>query len=320
MVIIKMKGGLGNQLFQYALYLELKSRGREVKIDDITGFRDDAQRNPALGVLGIKYNRATMDEYIEITDSYMDMASRIRRKLTGRKTLEYNEKDGNFDEAVLEMKNAYLVGFWQSDKYFENKEVRKNLRGELLAPKEQIIEKAGMNELLEQIRSTEAVSVHIRRGDYLQEGTVETFGGICTGEYYLKAMEHVRRKCPSAVFYIFSNDIAWVKRHYTGDDIVCVEMNEENFAGGNAAVEGTLGGEGDISDNEKENIQARFDAAEMYLMSECRHHILANSSFSWWSAWLSEVGADHMILAPDKWLNTKEMNDIYTPYMTKIHV
>ncbi|MBP3280065.1 MAG: alpha-1,2-fucosyltransferase, partial [Butyrivibrio sp.] len=86
MIIIQLKGGLGNQMFQYALYTELKHRGKEVKIDDVSGFVDDKLRVPVLDRFGVEYERATKDEVIAITDSKMDIFSRIRRKLTGRKT------------------------------------------------------------------------------------------------------------------------------------------------------------------------------------------------------------------------------------------
>ena len=123
MIIIQLKGGLGNQMFQYALYKELKHRGREVKIDDVSGFVNDKLRVPVLDRFGVEYERATREEVVDLTDSKMDIFSRIRRKLTGRKTYRIDEMEGIFDPAILETENAYLVGYWQSEKYFTSPEV-----------------------------------------------------------------------------------------------------------------------------------------------------------------------------------------------------
>ena len=118
MIIIQLKGGLGNQMFQYALYTALKNRGKTVKIDDETGFVNDKLRTPVLAGYGIDYDKATKEEVVALTDSKMDIISRIRRKLTGRKTFRIDEVSGRFDPKILELEDAYLVGYWQSDKYF----------------------------------------------------------------------------------------------------------------------------------------------------------------------------------------------------------
>ncbi len=289
MIIIRMKGGLGNQMFQYALYRQLQAMHREVKMDDMTGFREDSQRNPALSVFGINYERATQEEVTEATDSYMDFFSRVRRKIFGRKTLEYEERDGNFDPIVLQMKDSYLVGFWQSEQYFPDQKVRDLLLKEFLSRKDEILKNDEEKGILHQIMDTESVSLHVRRGDYLQPGTVETFGGICTPEYYRKAQERIREQYPDAIFYIFSNDMEWAGENFSAPDYRPVICKCD-----------------------------QADAAELFLMSSCRHHILANSSFSWWGAWLSEHGEDHLTIAPSRWLNHKKMTDIYTDDMTKV--
>lgn len=289
MVIIRMKGGLGNQMFQYALYCELRYLGRQVKMDDVTGFRSDRQRDPALSVFGIEYDRASTEQITKITDSYMDPLSRIRRKLFGRHSLEYEEKDGNYDPAVQKMADAYLVGFWQSQKYFQDTGVRKELRENFLQNESQILQSSAARELQQRMAGTESVSLHIRRGDYLDPGTVETFGGICTTQYYRQAVAMIRKRYPCAVFYVFSNDVQWVREHITEEDFIPVDP-------------ASIGS----------------DAAELLLMSKCRHHILANSSFSWWGAWLGEHEPDQLTIVPSKWLNNKKMDDIYTEYMTRI--
>ncbi len=291
MVIIQMKGGLGNQLFQYALYRQLRSLGRNVKMDDTTGFRDDLQRDPALLALGLQYERASDAEIIRITDSYMDLASRIRRKLTGRKTSRYDEKDGNFDPYVLETENAYLVGYWQSEKYFPDPEVRRQLKDEILSA----LGRCAKEESPQDSPSAPSVSLHIRRGDYLAPGTVETFGGICTDAYYEKAVRAVLKEYPGARFIVFSNDDCYAREF--------AERGNEAFGNGRFIPAESFGADGPSA-----------DASQLYMMARCSHHILANSSFSWWGAWLG----GGMKIAPSRWLNNKRADDIYTDDMLRI--
>ena len=318
MIIIQMKGGLGNQLFQYALYRQLQAMGREVKMDDETGLRDDKQRDPVLSDLGLEYERASAEEIIRITDSAMDLVSRVRRKLTGRRTKRYDEKDGNFDPFVLEAEDAYLVGYWQSERFFPDSEVQRALRKDILNGLERsaqeflstttderssfelLVKKSLLNSTIKTDDTSDTVSLHIRRGDYLQPGTVETFGGICTDAYYAEAVRRILAAHPDAQFYLFSNDPEYVE--------TCIRQRSgfSSLHLVRTAADGLT-----------------RDAAELYLMSRCRHHILANSSFSWWGAWLGrqdEDGAPGMVIAPARWLNNKRMDDIYTADMIRISV
>ena len=106
MNIIRMTGGLGNQMFQYALYLKLRAMGREVKFDDVTEYRVPDARPIMLWVFGISYPKASAVEINQITDGFLKLSHRIRRKLFGRKSLEYHERDCNFDRQVLDRKSV----------------------------------------------------------------------------------------------------------------------------------------------------------------------------------------------------------------------
>ena len=289
MIIIRLKGGLGNQMFQYALYLQLKALGREVKVDEVSGFVDDKQRDPALfDMFGITYDKAGNEEVIDITDSRMDLFSRIKRKLFGRKNHEYIDESGNYDPKVLEMETAYLNGYFQSAKYFTDKDVLEQLRREYSFDQDKVLVSDKSWELYRQIRQTESVSIHVRRGDYLEPGTVETFGGICDTDYYKRAIDIMLQRFPNAEFYVFTSDKEWCEQNVSGKRFHMVDTGEENA-----------------------------DAVDMYLMSLCKHHILANSSFSWWSAWIND-DPSKTVIVPEKWLNNKPMNDIYTDRMEKI--
>ncbi len=289
MIIIRLKGGLGNQMFQYALYLQLKALGKEVKMDEVSGFRDDDQRDPALyDVFGITYDKATEEEVIDITDAHMDFPSRVKRKIFGRKSAEYQDTTGNFDPHVLEMNKAYLNGYFQSDKYFTDRNVLIQLKREFAISPQDVFTTNESWELFRKIRQTHSVSVHVRRGDYLEPGTVETFGGICDDAYYKRAIDRVLSVDPDAEFFIFTNDKEWHAGNVSGDRFHLVDTGEE-----------------------------KEDAVDLLLMSMCKHHILANSSYSWWSAWMNDT-PDKMIFVPTKWLNNKPMEDIYTKRMIRI--
>lgn len=296
MNIIRMTGGLGNQMFQYSLYLKFKSMGVDALMEDFTEYveRDNA-RPIKLSVFDISYPVVDKETYIEYTDSYMDLFSRIRRKITGRKTREYNEVLHTFDEEVLRKDNAYITGFFQSEKYF------KDIKDEIIKAftfsdyvKKEATELLKNNDIhsldLDKINDN-AVSVHIRRGDYL-DASLE-FGNICTEQYYDKAIKYVTDHIDTPVFYVFSNDAEytseWIKK-YTADGI---DMK---------IVKGTTEDNGYL---------------DMYLMSRCGHNIIANSSFSWWGAYLN-MNPKKIVIAPDKWVNTCDDQDIYTDEMIRI--
>ena len=285
-----LSGGLCNQMFQYALYCRLQELGKCVKIDDKRGFIGDPNgRLPRLKeVFGIDYDVASEKEIKDMLDSHKDVISIAKRKLFGRKSKRYQEQDGLYDEKVLLSDDIYLDGYWQSEKYFDSEKTISRLKSEFSFEEKNILVNPDTKELLERIDNTESVSVHIRRGDYLNPGTVENHGGICTDAYYKRAMEYMLEKKPEAEFYLFSNDIEWVKKQDFGEKSHVVEIEEESG-----------------------------DVAELFLMSRCQNHILANSSFSWWSAWINDRD-DKVIIAPSKWANLKNMEDIYTDRMIRI--
>ena len=287
MVIVQLSGGLGNQMFEYALYLRLKAEGRQVKIDDSTCYGHEGERPLQLGrVFGVTYDRASEEEIRRMTDSFPDPVSRIRRKLLGRKNLSYREADVNFDPEVLKKEPALLEGCFQSERYFAP--VADQVREAYRFRKERLHLTEQAEVLAERISDSPAVSVHVRRGDYLDASHGGMYTGICTEGYYQKAMDRIRKSVPDAVFYVFSNDTDWAKAHFAGNDCVVAEGGTEDTG-----------------------------YQDMYLMSLCQHHIIANSSFSWWGAWLGR-NPGKKVIAPDRWLNGTECRDIYTENMIRM--
>ena len=285
MIIIQMSGGLGNQMFQYALYLKLKSLGHDVKLDDITEYRGENTRPIQLSAFGIRYPAATRKEVTEITDGSMRLSDRVRRMFTGRKTAQYRENGTNFDPEVLRKDPAYLVGNYQSEQYFED--IKDEVRKAFTFDPDVITDE--IKEWETRIVSDDATAIHVRRGDYL--GAQDVYGNICTDEYYDSAIRYTLEKHPDTVFYLFTNDPEWADFYagkHKGISIIPVKCNTE--------YTGYL---------------------DMYLMSKCKNHIIANSSFSWWGAWLCG-NKEKEVIAPKVWLNNGKCEDIHTDNMILI--
>ncbi len=324
MVIIQLAGGLGNQMFQYALYLQLKNLGKTVKIDDRAGFVEDEKREPVLELFEAPYERATKEELVRMLDSSPLLWHKMRRKLCGRKKKSYFETDRIYHPEIMEWDDIYLEGYWQTEKYFEQveRQVREAFEPKRLArylirhaDKGQAAHNMGvfqgnppsgygdngesksagevLQEWMAKISDVESISLHVRRGDYLLPENQALFGGICTDAYYKEAMERMRQAYPGCRFYLFTNDKEWGRRWaLEAPDVENVDMGCFSALG---------------------------DYAEFVLMSMCRHNILANSSFSWWASYLNK-NPDKRVLAPDRWLNKWDCSDIYRPDMTKVSI
>ncbi|MBY0382935.1 MAG: alpha-1,2-fucosyltransferase [Xanthobacteraceae bacterium] len=159
--------------------------------------------------------------------------------------------------------SVYLTGWWQSPRYFESssESIRRELR--LKAPLGRL-----SRDWLGQIQSVAAVAIHVRRGDYLLSPDRST----CSPAYYDAGMDLVRSRVSEARFFVFSDDPQWCRQHFSRRDTVIIDAN---------------GPEGAVAD--------------LALMAACRHHVIANSSFSWWGAWLCDA-ADQIVVAPENWV------------------
>lgn len=289
MNIIRMAGGLGNQMFSYALYLKFKSVGIDCMIDDFSEYEGHDNRRPLFlrDAFAIEYPRVSREVYEEFTDSSMRFDKRIARKLRGRCSREYHEVSANYDPEVLRRDNAYLTGYFQSDKYFADvqDEVLRTFTftDEVKATADRILAESSLE--------TTYVSIHLRRGDYLDVSDV--YGGICTDDYYRSAIKMIMDKVANPVFLIFSNDPEWTETW-------AATLFDPPFK--YHVIKGTDESTGYI---------------DMCLMSRCSHNIIANSSFSWWGAYLNQ-NPDKIVIAPSKWNNKIDQTDIFTENMVKI--
>ncbi len=276
MIIIKFWGGLGNQLFIYALYRELKNRKYEVKVDT-DWYKVVGERDWELEKLGLDVEEATDSEKRRFLGSKNKSIKFMNKLVRGRKyysRILLRQEGYGFDGRVFEVGNGYFEGYWQSPKYFQT--VNEILRKEIQ------LEPQGYFEETYHLLKADSNScfIHLRFGDYL--GEEEDYGGICTEEYYEKAVEYIAQKIKDVSFYVFSDDMKSAKK-YLSNVFKCntkvIYMDEFN-----------------ISDGEDTTYR------DLVLMSMCRNAIIANSSFSWWGAWLSE-NINKIVIAPAKWCN-----------------
>lgn len=276
MIIVKIMGGLGNQLFQYALVEKLKSQGKKVKVD-LSYFEDipegDTARDSIYEKLHGQYEIASMEDISALHKN--TIWHKVRRRIL-RSTDEVYESEPSYKSDIITRNSGYLVGYWQSEKYF----------GDI---REAILKSFDFAEaeLVETKRNEESVSVHIRGGDYLTKAA-KSYGGICTKEYYCKAIEYIAQKIQNPKFYIFTNDREYAKKIVDGVLESTGESISYQFVEGNDESHAYL---------------------DLVLMSKCKHHILANSSFSWWGEYLSDQSG--ITIAPSKWTNDNDNKDIY---------
>jgi hypothetical protein len=268
MKIVKFLGGLGNQMFQYAFYYALSKRFKRVKAD-LTGFESYTLHNgyELERVFNVSLTKASSFEVTLYTNQKRDFLTRKMRQILGTKNVYYGEKQFyGFEPTVFNDPNArYFWGYWQNINYFID--VEQDLRNSLifrpaLSPRN--------SELLTSIKASNAVSIHVRRGDYLKDPLLS---GVCDLNYYLTAIKMVRAEVEEAKFFVFSDDIDWCKAHLGLEFAIYVDWNS--------------------------GMESYID---MQLMSNCKHHIISNSTFSWWGAWLNS-SATKIVISPSKWLN-----------------
>lgn len=279
MLIIKMNGGLGNQLQQYALYEKLKSLGKDVKID-ISWFGKDygkaLKRDLELDYFpDVSYEACSVEELKQIGER--SLLRKVFEKLHLMDSKLYVEHQ-MYDEKIFQMDNKVLEGYWACEAYYED--ILPILRQKLVFPKSKNPKNLKMEE---KMRSCNAVSIHLRRGDYLTPGNQEMFGGICTEKYYEQALSYMKENVENAKFFVFSDDPTYAKEKYSGEEFTIVDINH-----------------------------GRDSFFDVYLMSCCKHHICANSTFSFWGARLNP-SSNKIMVRPLKQKNC----DWYVPETMK---
>ena len=262
-------------MFQYAL-------GRRLSVDhntnlelDITAFRHDPLRSYRL--YSYQLCKHSVREDISSSPITPSWFQRVRNRFL-RSNLRYVEPHFYYDENVLRLKNCFLDGYWQSEKYFSS--IRSILLKEF-TPRYSLRQDA--LSVVSLIAGCEAVSVHVRRGDYVNNPSAYAFHGLVDVEWYASAIRYIESRVSDPQFFFFSDDIAWVRERFP-------KRSDFHFV--DASPDG-------------------LEHEDIFMMSSCKHQIIANSSFSWWAAWLNN-NDQKIVIAPQRWFqkggpNTRDL-------------
>jgi hypothetical protein len=284
LIVVKLISGLGNQLFQYALGRQLSLLKKDQLMLDTSFYKDQSLRAYKLDRFDIKADVISESQLKTLLHAYQSPAFlfRVFRKLERnvpkhlRRVFMESELWGYEPDVWKISGKTYLNGYWQHREYFESihsiifQELR--VKSEFTKP---------FTHYYQQLESDNAsVSLHIRRGDYITDQATNDFIGVLPLSYYRQAIDIIKGKVPNPSFYVFSDDLDWAKEHLQLDGVVHF-MDLENGS---------------------------CDYIELELMSKCRHNIIANSSFSWWGAFLNQ-NQSKIVISPAQWLKRREVND-----------
>jgi hypothetical protein len=284
-IIVKIFQGLGNQMFQYAYgYARSKDLGTELKIDtsyyqsysEVTQFGYTYKRDFGLNRFNIEAKEATITE---LNGVLYPRAKSLRGKISNKYrqlSTNYNKKfyvkepDYSFDKRLLQIvDNTYVEGYFTDERYFAKYRDGLIKQFALLNPPNE-----KNNAILNQMEMENSVCISIRRTNFLNNPLM----GTCGEAYYYKAMDEMASKIPNPVFYVFSDDNNWVSSFFkSGYNCVFMQHNYPDFY------------------------------EDFRLMQKCKHHIIPNSTFPWWAAWLSNY-ENKLVIAPKYWLNSNTID------------
>ena len=297
MIIADIYAGMGNQMFQYAFARALQERtGEKMIMNGFSAIRINDIRRYSLHHFKLSPKAKYPPYPIQM---FYDFFGKLKRRiycknnqkiLFGKEILlkmidkgMYVSRDvyNYYDLPISKKRNKYIIGFWQSPKYFSH--IEQKIKEEFTVTTPPSAENA---EMLEKIKSTDSVCVHIRRGDYLKYKELD----ICTEDYYLKAMDIIADKVGNPVFYIFSynsEDIKYIKDNFKFKyNVEYIDLNNPDYE-------------------------------ELRLMYSCKHFIISNSTFSWWAQYLGRDD-NKIVVAPSEW-NREECQDASGMYIDSWH-
>ena len=274
MIVVRITGGLGNQMFQYALGRRLAEERNCRLLLDITHLDRDPHRRYRLDRYQTRAEIASNEVISRFTSQ--DPRYLRHRRLRALGPLSWHDrvlveqKEFTFDKNVIsERGNLYLIGYWQQEKYFEP--ISNLLRREF-RPASAVSPLSA--EIADQMRKADSISLHVRHGDYSSD-----YHGILAVDYYRAAFDRLKESVSRPQLFIFSDDPDWVEENLRFD------------------CERTI-----VRHNGEER-----EYEDLWLMTRCRHHIIANSSFSWWGAWLSQ-SENKIVIAPARWMQLATMD------------
>lgn len=294
MKIVVAYGGLGNVMFTYALVCAYRQKG-------IKSFLFVADAN-------LEHNGYELEQVFPEADQWKGLNGlqktyyslmqkvrniRIKKHHFPHRVIFFPFGDQHYDQAPVKFfpqvfafpqKNEYLIGLFQSYKYFED--CRDDILKEFRFDESRLSD--ATRQMAVQMQRCNSVSIHVRRGDYMNGYYYNMLGKVCDLEYYQRAIAEIRRYIENPQFFVFSDDREYVVKNLLLDNAVYVDFN-----------------------------RGADSWQDMYLMSRCHHNIIANSTFSWWGAWLN-THQDKIVVAPPRWFNDMEKDDIIPPEWKRV--
>lgn len=267
LIVVRIIGGLGNQMFQYAYALALKKNGYDVKIDVSIFETYKLHGGYQLENYNISLPNATkidIDNLVNVStfEKILKLLFRIKNKrILKEKQLSYKK------ELTNPSSHSYIIGYFQCEKYF--KDIGNDILKEFTINKK--LSSYSKEIKLKIENSLNPISLHVRRGDYISNKKANKVHGTCDIDYYKNSINYFKEKFDNLNFFIFSDDIEWVKNNLNVENAVYIEGKED-----------------------------RIPHEDILLMSLCTHNIIANSSFSWWGAWLNKYD-NKIVVAPKRW-------------------
>ncbi len=260
MIIVRIVGGLGNQMFQYAYAKSLQQKGFDVQIDT-SKFKTYKLHG------GYQLDKYNIDLKVAgIIPTFLSLV-KIKKNV--------KEKNLLFNENLFNLKgNEFVKGYFQTEKYF--KEIREILLEQFQKSRKNTESTDIFSKQI--LGTTHSCSLHVRRGDYVSNSKNHTIHGVCDLDYYNRAIEFILSKEKQTTFFIFSDDILWAKENLKIENAIFVDHK--------------------CTPHE-----------DIYLMSLCKNNITANSSFSWWGAWLNK-NKEKIVISPKQWYVSKKTNII----------
>ncbi|HBU06926.1 MAG TPA: hypothetical protein DEB09_02490 [Candidatus Magasanikbacteria bacterium] len=273
MIIIKLSGGLGNQMFEYAFGRALSLKYKQILLFDKSIYKKKNKSTPRKFFLNffnvdiLSFSSVLISKIFVIIDLLFIKLFKINFIKKEQQIHKYDDK-----LKISKFGINYFDGYWQCYKYFEEFD---DIILEDFTPK--IVWTGRLKEIDDKIVNSNSVSIHVRRGDYVGNKDYE----VCSLGYYQKAIDFFEINFNNLVFYVFSDDIEWVKNNLKFKNASVIFISGSGFN----------------------------EAEELILMSHCKHNIISNSSFSWWAAWLNK-NSNKKVVIPDRWSNVEKLKSV----------
>lgn len=262
MLVMQFVGGLGNQLFEYAYYRALQESGKKVLLD----YSFFVEKGWAYKI-NLFPNVKGIKTQINHGKIYFYLCGIYRKMCRILHKVHQENINEEFDHDAFHVKSGLITGYYQNHVYFDS--IKEIIRKELEFP----LGEEKLRNYIKEIEENNYVSIHVRRKDYLELSDI--YGGICNDKYYESAIKYIANTDSDLKYIIFSDDPVWVKDNMNIPNSVCFSSKE---------------------------FDQYDDWYDMCIMSHCKHNIIANSTFSWWGAWLNN-NPEKIVICPSRWDN-----------------